>query len=237
MAQTKRGISRALKCAFPHTLPILAGFCFLGMTYGIYARISGFAFWYPLLMSATIYGGSLEFVAVSMLLAPYAPMQAFLMTLMIQARHLFYGVAMLDRFRDTGWKKPYLIFGMCDETFSINYTAEIPADVDRGWFYFFVTLLNQIYWVAGATVGGLVGSLISFNTEGLDFVMTAMFVVIFLDQWLKEKRHDSAAVGLAASVLCRAILGPDNFLIPTMLCILAVLTALRKPLEQREVRP
>ena len=133
-----------------------------------------------------------------------------------------------------GWKNPYLIFGMCDETFSINCTAEIPEDVDRGWFYFFVTLLNQIYWVLGATAGGLVGGLIRFNTEGLDFVMTAMFVVIFLEQWRKEKRHDSAAVGMAASVVCLAIFGADNFLIPTMVCILAVLTALRRPLEQKE---
>ncbi len=234
MPQTQPRISRALKCAFPHTIPIFAGFCFLGMTYGIYMKVSGFAFWYPMLMSLVIYGGSLEFVAVSMLLAPYAPMQAFLMTLMIQARHLFYGIAMLDKFRGMGWKKPYLIFGMCDETFSINCTAEIPENVDRGWFYFFVTLLNQIYWVLGATAGGLVGGLIRFNTEGLDFVMTAMFVVIFLEQWRKEKRHDSAAVGMAASVVCLAIFGADNFLIPTMVCILAVLTALRRPLEQKE---
>ena len=234
MPQTQPRISRALKCAFPHTIPIFAGFCFLGMTYGIYMKVSGFAFWYPMLMSLVIYGGSLEFVAVSMLLAPYAPMQAFLMTLMIQARHLFYGIALLDKFRGMGWKKPYLIFGMCDETFSINCTAEIPENVDRGWFYFFVTLLNQIYWVLGATAGGLVGGLIRFNTEGLDFVMMAMFVVIFLEQWRKEKRHDSAAVGMAASVVCLAIFGADNFLIPTLVCILAVLTALRRPLEQKE---
>ena len=234
MPQTQPRISRALKCAFPHTIPIFVGFCFLGMTYGIYMKVSGFAFWYPMLMSLVIYGGSLEFVAVSMLLAPYAPMQAFLMTLMIQARHLFYGIALLDKFRGMGWKKPYLIFGMCDETFSINCTAEIPEDVDRGWFYFFVTLLNQIYWVLGATAGVLEGGLIRFNTEGLDFVMMAMFVVIFLEQWRKEKRHDSAAVGMAASVVCLAIFGADNFLIPTMVCILAVLTALRRPLEQKE---
>ena len=234
MPQTQPRISRALKCAFPHTIPIFVGFCFMGMTYGIYMKVSGFAFWYPMLMSLVIYGGSLEFVAVSMLLAPYAPMQAFLMTLMIQARHLFYGIALLDKFRGMGWKKPYLIFGMCDETFSINCTAEIPENVDRGWFYFFVTLLNQIYWVLGASAGGLVGGLIRFNTEGLDFVMMAMFVVIFLEQWRKEKRHDSAAVGMAASVVCLAIFGADNFLIPTMVCILAVLTALRRPLEQKE---
>lgn len=230
MPQTQPRISRALKCAFPHTIPIFAGFCFLGMTYGIYMKVSGFAFWYPMLMSLVIYGGSLEFVAVSMLLAPYAPMQAFLMTLMIQARHLFYGIALLDKFRGMGWKKPYLIFGMCDETFSINYSAEIPPEIDRGWFYFFVTLLNQLYWVGSATLGGL----ITIRTEGLSFVMTAMFVVIFLDQWGKDKQHASALIGLAASVLCLQLFGADGFLIPTMVCILAALLLLRKPLEARE---
>lgn len=125
-------IRAALKCAFPYTIPIFAGFWFLGMTYGIYMNVSGFSFWYPLLMSLTIFGGSLEFVAVSMLLAPYAPVQCFLMALMIQARHLFYGIAMLDKFKGLGWKKPYLIYGMCDETFSINCSAEIPEGIDRG---------------------------------------------------------------------------------------------------------
>ena len=225
---------KALRCAFPYTVPIFAGFWFLGMAYGIYMNVSGFSFVYPLLMSMTIFGGSLEFVAVSMLLSPYAPVQVFVMSLMIQARHLFYGIAMLDKFKGLGWKKYYLIFGMCDETFSINYTAEIPDDVDRGWFYFFVTLLNQFYWVSGATIGGLLGNLIHFNTEGLDFVMTAMFVVIFMEQWLKEKRHISAWIGLAASVGCLLIFGADNFLIPTMICILISLTALRGPLEKKE---
>ena len=122
------------------------------------------------------------------------------MTLLIQARHIFYGISVLDRFKGMGWKKFYLIFGMCDETFSVNYTADIPEDVDRGWFMFFVTLLNQLYWVSGATVGGLVGSLLKFDTTGISFVMTAMFVVIFLEQWLKEDNHISSLVGVAAAV-------------------------------------
>lgn len=225
-------IKRAFKCAFPYTIPIFAGFWFLGLTYGIYMNVSGFSFWYPMVMSLTIFGGSLEFLAVSMLLAPYAPVQVFLMTLMIQARRLFYGISMLDKFKGMGWKKPYLIFGMCDETFSINCTADIPEHIDRGWFYFFVTLLNHLYWFSAATIGGLVGSLIHFNTEGLDFVMTAMFVVIFIEQWFKEKRHISAWVGLGASVVCLLLFGADNFLVPTMVCILVALTVLRKPVEQ-----
>ena len=123
---------------------------------------------------------------------------------------------------------------MCDETFSINCSAEIPPEIDRGWFYFFVTLLNQLYWVGSATLGGLLGSLITIRTEGLSFVMTAMFVVIFLDQWGKDKQHASALIGLAASVLCLQLFGADGFLIPTMVCILASLLLLRKPLEAWE---
>nr|WP_325211559.1 azaleucine resistance protein AzlC [uncultured Oscillibacter sp.] len=225
-------IRKAFRCAFPYTIPIFAGFWFLGMTYGIYMNVSGFSFWYPMLMSLTIFAGSMEFVAVNLLLGAFSPLQALAMTLMVNARHLFYGISMLDKYRGTGWKKPYLIFGMCDESFSINCTAEIPEDVDRGWFMFFVTLLNHFYWFSGATLGGVFGSLIHFNTEGLDFVMTAMFVVIFMEQWLKEKRHTGALAGVGLSLLCLAAFGADGFMIPAMLAILAALTGLRGRLEE-----
>lgn len=224
-------MKKAFKAAFPHTIPIFAGFWFLGMTYGIYMNVSGFPFWYPMLMSLTIFAGSMEFVAVNLLLGVFNPLQAFAMTLMINARHLFYGISMLDKYRGTGWKKFYLIFGMCDESFSINYTAEIPEDTDRGWFMFFVTLLNQFYWFLGATLGGIFGSLIHFSTEGLDFVMTAMFVVIFLEQWLKEKNHVSAVMGIVLSLLCLVAFGADDFMIPSMIAILAALTLMRGGLE------
>lgn len=223
---------KAFRAAFPYTIPIFAGFWFLGLAYGIYMNVSGFSFLYPMLMSLTIFGGSLEFVAVTMLLSPFAPLQTFIMTLMIQARHLFYGIAMLERYKGLGWKRAYLIFGMCDETFSINYTAKIPEGVDRGWFLFFVTLLNHFYWVFGATLGGIAGSFLRFNTEGLDFVMTAMFVVIFLEQWLKEKKHYTAFIGIGAAVLCLFCFGEDSFMVPTMLCILFGLTVLRAPIEK-----
>ena len=218
--------------AFPHTIPIFAGFWFLGITYGVYMKVSGFSFWYPMLMSLTIFGGSLEFVAVSLLLGAFAPLQTLVVTLMLQARHLFYGIAMLDKFKGTGWKKVYLIFGMCDESFSINCSVEAPEGVDRGWFMFFVTLFNQLYWVTGATLGGVLGSLITFNTEGLDFAMTAMFVVIFLDQWRKEKGHTASLIGLGASLICLLLFGAEGFLLPAMACILALLTLLRRPMER-----
>lgn len=224
--------TQAFLAAFPKTIPIMMGFLFLGMSYGIYMKVSGFSFVYPLCMSLVIFGGSLEFVAVTMLLGAFAPLQTFLVALMIQARHLFYGIALLEKYRGTGWKKPYLIFGMCDESFSINCSTEVPEGVDKGWFYFFVTLLNQSYWVLGATMGGLLGSFIRFDTKGLEFVMTAMFVVIFLEQWLKEKKHYTELIGVTASVLCLVLFGADSFLIPTLLCILCFLAVFRKPIEK-----
>lgn len=223
---------KALKAAFPYTIPIFAGFWFLGLTYGIYMNVSGFSFVYPMLMSLTIFGGSLEFIAISMLLSPFAPLQVFLMAVLIQARHLFYGISMLDIYKDMGWKKYYLVFGMCDESFSINYSVTAPEGVDKGWFMFFVTLLNHIYWVTGSTVGGIAGSMITFNTGGIEFVMTALLTVIFLEQWLKEKKHYTAIIGITASVLCRLIFGPDSFMLPAMAAVLLLCILLKKPIEK-----
>ncbi len=225
-------IRNAFLAALPHTLPIFAGFWFLGMAYGVLMNVSGFPFWYPLLMSITIFGGSLEFVAVSLLLSQFAPLQTLLLTLMIQARHLFYGIAMLDKYKNTGWKKPYLIFGMCDESFSINCSVTVPDGIDKGWFMFFVTLLNHIYWVSGSTLGGLLGDGIAFDTTGLEFVMTAMFAVIFLEQLLKERRPLTAMIGVAASLGCLILFGAQHFLIPSMVCILCFLLLLRRPIEK-----
>lgn len=225
----------AFRAAFPYTVPILAGFLFLGIAYGIYMKSLGFNAMYPILMSLTIFAGSMEFVAATLLLGAFHPMSALFLTLMVNARHLFYGMSMLDRYKGTGKKKWYLIFGLCDESFSINCTADIPVDVDKGWFMFFVTLLNHVYWVVGATIGGVFGALVQFNTEGLDFVLTALFVVIFLEQWRKGKEHQSALVGVGLSTVALILFGGSNFIIPAMLMILGVLTIFRKRLEKVKV--
>ena len=224
-----------LKYAFPKTIPRLAGFSFLGIAYGIYMNSLGFGPWYAILMSIFIFAGSMEFVAGSMLLGAFNPLSAFLLTLMINARHLFYGISMLDKFKGTGKKKYYLIYGMCDETFVTNSTEKTPAHINSGWFMFYVTVLNQLYWVGGTTVGSLFGSAITFNTEGLEFVMTALFVVIFLDQWMKERYHVSSIVGIAASIGSLVVFGTENFIIPAMVIILIALTLIRKMIEKREV--
>lgn len=232
MTEKKGTIRKALFAAFPHTTPILAGFLVLGMSYGVYARASGLGFWTPVCMAVVVFGGSLEFVAVSMLVSAFAPVQTFLMALMIQARHLFYGISMLERYKDKGWKKVYLIYALCDETFSINCAVRPPEGVDEGWFMFFVSLLDQCYWLTGTAIGAAMGGVLPFSTEGMDFAMTALFVVIFLDQWRKEKRHWTALIGVLSAAGCLLVFGADGFLIPTMACILVFLTGFRKPIER-----
>ncbi|MBP3458606.1 MAG: azaleucine resistance protein AzlC [Lachnospiraceae bacterium] len=223
---------RALKAAFPYTVPIMTGFLFLGTAYGIYMNVLGFPAVYPIIMSLTIFAGSMEFVTANLLLGAFDPLNGLILTLMVNARHLFYGISMLDKYKNTGWKKFYLIFGMCDESFSVNLTADIPEDIDKGWFMFFVTLLNHLYWFTGAALGGLFGGLLEFNAEGLEFVMTALLVVIFLNQWMKEKQHYSSLVGVTATILCLVLFGSSDFLIPAMVLILAVLTIFRDPIER-----
>ena len=223
MSERRGQALTALKAAFPHTLPILTGFLVLGTAHGVLMSAAGFAWWWPLLTSVVIFGGSLEFVATSLLQAPFAPLQSLLTGLLVQARHLFYGIAMLERYEGMGRKKPYMIFSLCDETFSINCTVDVPEGVDRELFMFFVGLLDQSYWVVGSLLGGLLGDFIPFDTTGMDFAMTAMFIVIALEQWLKDDRHFSALSGLLCSLAALMIFGQDSFLIPAMALILAAL--------------
>lgn len=227
---------KAFQAAIPHTLPIAAGFCFLGLAYGIYMNSMGFSFLWPMLMSMTIFAGSMEFVTVNLLCSAFQPWYALLLALMVNARHLFYGVSMLSKYHGTGWKKFFLIYGMCDESFSINVSVEPPKDVDKGWFMLFVTLLNYVYWVVGATLGGIFGSFLTFDTTGIEFVMTALFVVIFLDQWKQQSNHKPACIGVLASVICLILFGGDNFIIPAMALILALLTLQRKTKTKEKVK-
>ena len=230
----------ALRAAFPYTIPIMTGFLFLGAAYGMYMNVSGFPPAYPILMSLTVFAGSMEFVAADLLLGAFDPLRALALTLMVNARHLFYGISLLDKYRAVpGRKRRYLIFGMCDESFSINAAVSVPEGVDRGWFYFFVTLLNHSYWVCGAALGGVFGTLLEVDLEGLEFVMTALLAVLFLEQLLKERDHTSALLGVGLSAACLVLFGSEGFVIPAMLAIVGALTLLRRPLERREaeVRP
>lgn len=226
---------KAFRAAFVETIPIMTGFAFLGLTYGVYMTASGFPWYYSTITAAVVFGGSLEFLIVGMLCSAYNPLSCFLVAFAVQARHLFYGISMLDIYKDTGWKKPFLIFGMCDESFAINYRANVPEGVDKGWFMLFVTWLNQLYWVGGSTLGGLAGMAIPFPTEGLSFVMTALFTVIFLDEWLKQGYKRPAYVGFGCAIICLLAFGPDNFMIPAMVAMSALLLWMRPKTPDRSV--
>lgn len=218
---------KAFKAALPYTIPICIGFIFLGMSYGFLMKSKGFSLAYPMLMSLFIFAGSMEFVTVNLLLSAFNPLHAFFLALMVNARHLFYGISMLTKYQNVGIKKLYLIYGMCDESFTIN-CAVSPDGVDKGWFMFFVTLLNHFYWVIGATAGALLGYVIHFDTTGIEFVMTALFVVMLLNQWEEKEHHGHALVGIICSLACLAVFGSDGFLIPAMALIVVYFIITRK---------
>ncbi len=212
---------KAFKHALPYTLPICAGFLFLGISYGFLMKSKGFSFIYPMCMSLFIFAGSMEFVTINLLLSAFNPVYSFVLTLMVNARHLFYGISMLNKYKDyKGLKKWYLIFGMCDESFTINCSVTLPPDIDAEWFMIWVTLLNHFYWVCGATAGALLGYFIHFDTTGIEFVMTALFFVMFLDQWEATNRHFSSLVGILCSLACLLLFGSQNFMIPAMALII-----------------
>jgi len=173
----------------------------------------------------------MEFVTINLLLAAFNPLSAFFLTLAVNARHLFYGIAMLGKYKNCGWKKLYLIYGMCDESFSINCTVKPPVEVDSGWFMFFVTFLNHLYWVLGATLGALLGQVVQFNSTGIEFVMTALFVVMFINQWGETQDHRSALTGLLCAMVCLVFFGSQNFILPAMVLIVFCLSVNRKTEE------
>ena len=223
---------QAMRAAFPHTIPVFTGFIFLGIAYGILMDSKGFGLGWTLLMSAAVFAGSMQYVAITILAAPFSPLYALMMTLVVNARHLFYGVSMLEKFKGTGRFKPYLIFAMCDETFSILVSTEPPSGIDRTRFMVAVTALDQLYWITGSAIGSLVGSMVSFDAKGLDFALTALFVVIFINQWRAALSHKPALIGLASSVLCLILFGSGGFVIPSMALTIVLLTAMKRDISR-----
>ena len=243
---------KEFRAAFPKTIPVMAGYVFLGITYGILMATNGFPFWLPVLTATVVYTGSLEFLLVEILQSAFNPVSALVTALMVGARHIFYGLSMLSKYRGTGRAKTYLIFSLTDETFAVNYSAQIPDGCSKTKYYLTVSALSQCYWIIGSTLGAFFGSYITFNTRGLDFIMTAMFVSIFMDQWTKDtdrlkewaavshrkvtmadrlRVHGSELTGVAGSVVCLLIFGPDNFIVPSMVLVLIALTVFRKNLD------
>ena len=214
---------KTTKIALLDTIPVMTGYVFLGFGFGIIMQQNGFGLIWAVAMSLFIYAGSMQYVGVGLLTGGAGLLTAALATLLVNARHLFYGISMIDAYKGTGKKKPYLIFALTDETYSLVSREQLPQGVNRNSYFFLVSLFDQCYWVAGTALGSLAGSLIPMNFEGIDFALTALFVTIFVEQWLSSKDHFPAIVGVVSAAACLLLFGPETFLIPTMILIAAIL--------------
>lgn len=221
-----------LRSTFLDTLPVMAGYVFLGMGFGILMQQNGFGFLWAMAMSLFVYAGSMQFVAVGLLSGGAGLVTTALTTLLVNARHLFYGLSMVMAYQGAGRKKPYLIFALTDETYSLVSVARPPEGVDRQSYCLMVSALDQLYWLAGTALGSLAGAWLPINFQGIDFALTALFVTIFVDQWLSAKDHFPAAAGVAATAVCLLIFGRDLFLIPSMVSIVLILSVARKGREE-----
>ncbi len=225
---------RTAKLAFYRSLPVMAGYIVLGIGFGILLRNAGYSVLWAFAMSTLIYAGSMQYVGIGLIAGGASVLTAALTTLTVNARHLFYSISMIDRYKDTGVYKPYLIFALTDETYSLLCDGAVPRDTDPGLYRFLVSLFNHCYWVAGSVIGSLLGAVLPFSTEGIEFSMTALFIASFTEQWLTSRDHIPALTGIGSSLLCLIVFGPDRFLIPTMLLITLVLTLLRGREEATE---
>ncbi|MFQ1050308.1 AzlC family ABC transporter permease [Avibacterium paragallinarum] len=234
VSQPTNPIRAAAKAAFPYSLPMIIGFVFLGIAYGLYMKALGFGVLYPLFMAALIYAGSVEFIVAEALIQGFAPLHIFLLTLMVSGRQIFYSISMLEKYGvQLGKKRWYLISALVDESFSLNYMAKIPPHLDKGWYMLFVSLYLHCYWVIGTVLGNLFGDVIPFDLKGIEFAMMALFLVIFAENWMKEKSHESSLLGLGIALLCLVVVGKNHFLIPTLIGILVALSLWRPKLTSK----
>ncbi|MGD9566965.1 MAG: AzlC family ABC transporter permease [Sedimentibacter sp.] len=227
---------KALKAAFPHTIPVMTGYIVLGAAYGILMNSKGYGLIWALLMSLIVYAGSAQYAAITFLTSSFNPVYALFLTLMVNARHIFYGLSLMNKLRDTGKLKPFIIYWLSDETFSVLCAAEPPEGVDKSWFMFFIGVLDYFYWSAGTIIGSMLGNVITFNTKGLDFALTALFVAIFISQWKSQKNHEPAITGVVCTFMCLIIFGQNNFVIPSMIAIILVLTFMRNKIEGETIK-
>ncbi len=227
---------KTARLAFLKTIPVMAGYIVLGIGFGILLRNAGYGILWAFAMSLLIYAGSMQYVGVGLLAGGASVITTILTTIMVNARHLFYSISMVGRYKDSGRYKPYLVFALTDETYSLLCSDDMTEEVDVNLYRFLVSVFNQSYWVSGSIIGSLLGSVLPFSTEGIDFSMTALFMAAFTEQWITSKDHIPAVTGLIATLLCLLLFGPDRFLIPAMLLITAVLSFFRKRIETEEVK-
>lgn len=219
---------KAFRAAFLDTVPVMTGYVFLGFGFGIVMQQSGYGLCWSAAMSLFIYAGSMQYMAVSLLTSGTSLLATALTTIVVNARHLFYGISMVDAYKGAGAKKPYLIFALTDETYSLVSRNQAPDGISHHSYCLLVSLFDHIYWVGGTILGALAGTLLPINFEGIEFVLTALFVTIFVEQWLSTQNHFPAIVGVAATAVCLLLFGRDIFLIPSMCLIAAILVMSRK---------
>lgn len=212
-----------LKFAFKQTIPVLLGYMFFGMAFGLLLQKAGYGVLWSIIIAIVVYAGSMQFVLVGFLINPVSMLSAAAMTLSVNSRHIFYGLSFIEKFRSMGKKYLYMIFSLTDETYSLLCGVIIPEDLDSDQVMFNMALLNQIYWIVGCSTGVLLGGILPFNTTGVDFAMTAMFVVIFIDQWKATKDHIPAITGLTSAAVCLFVFGADNFILPSLAVVVVVL--------------
>lgn len=223
-------MKKTVKSAAIDSVPVMAGYIVIGLGFGLVLRTKGYGVGWSALMSVCIYAGSMQFVTIDLLAGGASVATAALTALMVNARHLFYGISMVDKYKGAGKKKPYLIFALTDETYSLVCSEKTKFDNEEGryWYYFFISLFDQCYWVFGSIVGALLGATLPFNTEGVDFALTALFVTVFVGQWIEAEEHSAAMIGVLSSLACLIVFGSDAFLIPAMILITVLLVAARR---------
>ena len=224
-----------IRKAFLKSLPVMAGYVVLGIGFGILLQHAGYGVLWSVAMAVLIYAGSMQYVGIGLLAGGAGILTTVLTTVMVNARHLFYSISMIDRYKSAGKYKPYMIFALTDETYSLLCDGETPDQEHADLYRFLVSLFNQLYWITGCLLGSLLGALLPFSTAGIEFSMTALFITSFTEQWLRTRDHIPALTGLLATLLCLVVLGPEHFLIPAMLLITLVLTLLRDRLGRKTV--
>lgn len=226
--------SNSFKSAFKSSLPVLAGYLALGIGFGVLLESKGYSIIWAAFMALTMYSGSLQYAAVDLLSSGATLISTALMAFFINARHFFYGFSLLDTYKNMGKAKPYMIFGLTDETYSLVCSGKVPDGAEPKKYFFFLTLLNQLYWITGCVTGNLLSSVLPFELNGVDFAMTALFIVIFVDQWMSQKKHLPAIIGVVSSAVCLVIFGADKFIIPSMAVIAVILSVFRKKLSKED---
>lgn len=226
---------QAFKKAFPYTIPVLTGYLFIGIAFGVMYAEKGYNFLWAILMSVMVYAGSGQYLAVNFFVPGISFLQVIFLTFMVNVRHIFYGVSLLEKFNRVGKKRWYMIFALTDETYSLLCTTKIPKGVEEDKFLFAISVLDHGYWILGSAIGAIAGTLLPISSEGIEFAMTALFVVIFIEQWMDKKNRIPEIIGVVTAIVALLIFGPDSFVLPAMLAIVALLFIGRKNLEKEGV--